>query len=440
MYNLIVSGLADVWDGSHFDLDEDRFLEHTDPQIKARLQGLTTAVISELTQLPTVFAYELGVDQPARVGWITSIRKRQGTIRIEFALDQSIRPFTTSEFSERIWDFDINQNEMHRHHWAVKDVDLIDALRETGLGAHDKSGANKFKFSRKTIIAAGSSLKIMSHSSLDHLLLEFGMEGLHHAGRGIGSMQARTNELVKFAIEHPSALTAEGKTIPVAIVESAVEINQSREGQRDREVLWSALSQDGYTVSEGKIISTGTVENVQPPPYTASVEQITEKNLAADEPIDETRIAPEARAFVSPTVFRIPSLEVEANLVSVMMPFDASFRNVYTAIRESCSLANLECKRVDDVWEDAVVMQDVFSLIFRSKIVVVDFSTRNPNVFYETGIAHTLGKPVVPITQNEEDVPFDLRHHRYVRYLNNGEGLQDLVQKLASRLRTLSIA
>jgi hypothetical protein len=50
--------------------------------------------------------------------------------------------------------------------------------------------------------------------------------------------------------------------------------------------------------------------------------------------------------------------------------------------------------------------------------------------FYETGIAHTLGRPVVPITQNAEDVPFDLHHHRYQRYLANGEGLQELTARL----------
>ena len=58
-------------------------------------------------------------------------------------------------------------------------------------------------------------------------------------------------------------------------------------------------------------------------------------------------------------------------------------------------------------------------------------------MFYEAGIAHTLGKSVVPIAQNDHDVPFDLRHHRYIRYLNNGEGLTSLSQALLPRLRTL---
>ena len=58
----------------------------------------------------------------------------------------------------------------------------------------------------------------------------------------------------------------------------------------------------------------------------------------------------------------------------------------------------------------------------RSSVVICDCSDRNPNVFYEIGIAHTLGREVILITQSEADIPFDLLHLRYVRYLNNPEG------------------
>jgi hypothetical protein len=123
-----------------------------------------------------------------------------------------------------------------------------------------------------------------------------------------------------------------------------------------------------------------------------------------------------------------------------MMPFDRSFDAVHEAIRAACRAARLEGRRVDNMWEDTTIIQDMFSLIYQSSIVVVDFTGRNPNVFYETGIAHTLGKHVVPITQSDADVPFDLRQHRYLRYLSNAEGLQELTSKLTSRLTTLAQA
>ncbi|MBU4556296.1 MAG: hypothetical protein KJ747_05445, partial [Actinobacteria bacterium] len=108
------------------------------------------------------------------------------------------------------------------------------------------------------------------------------------------------------------------------------------------------------------------------------------------------------------------------------------------AIREVCAQRGLWCMRVDDLWEESSIVQDIFNLVFRAQIVVVDFTDKNPNVMYETGIAHTLGKHVVPISQSLGDVPFDLTHHRVLTYLNNRQGLGVLGPKLADRLATVS--
>ena len=139
----------------------------------------------------------------------------------------------------------------------------------------------------------------------------------------------------------------------------------------------------------------------------------------------------------APSVFSIPKEDPDPKLVSVMMPFSQDFHGVYSAISKAATEAGFSCKRVDDIWDSSTVIQDVFSLIFQSFIVVCDFSGKNPNVFYEAGIAHTLGKHVVPITQSQHDIPFDLQHHRYAKYLNNTEGLEKLKQDLYSRLVTL---
>ncbi|MBL7668869.1 MAG: hypothetical protein JNM39_00155 [Bdellovibrionaceae bacterium] len=139
-----------------------------------------------------------------------------------------------------------------------------------------------------------------------------------------------------------------------------------------------------------------------------------------------------------PLVFQIPEHEnIEPTLVSAMMPFDAGFSDVYAAIREATEKVGLKCRRADDIWENAAIIQDVVSLIDRSRIIVCDCTGRNPNVFYEAGIAHTLGREVILITQSEQDIPFDLRHLRYVRYLNNGEGRQALVTALQNRMQTI---
>jgi hypothetical protein len=88
--------------------------------------------------------------------------------------------------------------------------------------------------------------------------------------------------------------------------------------------------------------------------------------------------------------------------------------------------------------EDSAIIQDIFNLVFRAQIVVVDFTAKNPNVMYETGIAHTLGKTVIPISQSMDDVPFDLKHHRVLTYLRNGEGLAALTDALHRRIAYIS--
>lgn len=144
------------------------------------------------------------------------------------------------------------------------------------------------------------------------------------------------------------------------------------------------------------------------------------------------------RIVFSPAVFKVPDAEVNPWLVSVMMPFDSSMTAVYESIKVAAASTGYKCLRADDIWDDSTVIQDVFSLIFESYIVVCDFTGKNPNVFYEAGIAHTLGKHVVPITQHAADIPFDLRHHRYVEYLNNDQGRESLQESLMSRFDNLA--
>jgi hypothetical protein len=147
----------------------------------------------------------------------------------------------------------------------------------------------------------------------------------------------------------------------------------------------------------------------------------------------------ERKITFAPNVFQVPeNTTIESDLVAVMMPFNAAFNPVHDGIRRACQQAGYRCFRVDDIWEESTVIQDIFNLIFRAHIVIVDFTGKNPNVMYETGIAHTLGKHVVPIAQSLDDVPFDMAHHRILKYFPNGEGVEEMVHKLSKKLMQVS--
>jgi hypothetical protein len=200
-----------------------------------------------------------------------------------------------------------------------------------------------------------------------------------------------------------------------------------------RSLTWKDPDYEGNALA----VLIQIVEN-EPQNLTIISDYLVQKYPSAREGVNvSSRPLPGREVYFTPSVFEIPAQGVDQTLVAVIMPFAAEYRNVYETIQRACAFHRLNCQRVDDIWEHAILIQDIVSLIFRSHAVVCDFSGRNPNVFYETGIAHTLGKHVIPITQSSDDVPFDLRHHRYILYHNNGEGRAKLRQQLHRRLAGL---
>ncbi|WP_423068146.1 hypothetical protein [Devosia sp. CN2-171] len=145
-----------------------------------------------------------------------------------------------------------------------------------------------------------------------------------------------------------------------------------------------------------------------------------------------------ATATNAPAVFQVSTPpRIIATQLSVMMPFDAGAAPIYVAIQGAAAACRMTCQRADVIWVNHSVIQDVVSLIDRSRIVVCDLTGRNANVFYETGIAHTLGRDTILIAQHQTDVPFDVGHIRHLRYVNNAQGLAELQAGLISRINTI---
>jgi len=70
-----------------------------------------------------------------------------------------------------------------------------------------------------------------------------------------------------------------------------------------------------------------------------------------------------------------------------------------------------------------------------SKVLVAELTSRNPNVFYELGLAHALKKPVVLVSAKEDDVPFDLQHIRVIYYdVNDPFWGSKLIEKVAENI------
>ncbi len=132
------------------------------------------------------------------------------------------------------------------------------------------------------------------------------------------------------------------------------------------------------------------------------------------------------------------SVTVDANdSCFVMMPFAKPHGDYYSTIYEpAISKAGLRPVRADnEIFGAGKIMDQVWSGIASAKVLVAEMTTKNANVFYELGLAHALKKPVVLVSSNEEDVPFDLQHIRVIYYdVNDPFWGQKLLEKVAENI------
>ena len=121
--------------------------------------------------------------------------------------------------------------------------------------------------------------------------------------------------------------------------------------------------------------------------------------------------------------------------VFVLMPFDASFDDEYKlGIKPACADAGARCARVDEQIFLQSILDRIYGEIRRADLIVAEMSGRNPNVFYEAGFAHGLGKPVVLLTRSADDIPFDLRHYPHIIH---GGSISTLKPQLEKRIKYL---
>ncbi len=119
--------------------------------------------------------------------------------------------------------------------------------------------------------------------------------------------------------------------------------------------------------------------------------------------------------------------------VFVLMPFKSEFDDVYQlGIVAACKEAGAYCERVDEQIYQGSILERIYVQIAKADIIIADMTGQNPNVFYETGYAHALGKAYILLTQRAEDIPFDLKHYPHIVY---GSSIVKLKEELKQNVR-----
>lgn len=118
----------------------------------------------------------------------------------------------------------------------------------------------------------------------------------------------------------------------------------------------------------------------------------------------------------------------------VIMPFggweDDYYTRIYLAAIES---AGLKPHRADDLFRPSTIINDIWEFTKNADIILAVLTGRNPNVLYELGLAHAIGKPAILVTETMDDVPFDLRSLRIIEYDKNvpdwGDALKNSIEQ-----------
>ncbi|MHB9134306.1 MAG: hypothetical protein ACYDBB_24815 [Armatimonadota bacterium] len=124
----------------------------------------------------------------------------------------------------------------------------------------------------------------------------------------------------------------------------------------------------------------------------------------------------------------------------VLMPFRSQLRPIYDDhIVKVCTNIGLTVTRADQIFSSRPIIDDILESVASAKVIIADLTDNNPNVFYEIGICHTLGKNVVLMTQ-ENEVPFDLRHIRHIKYEYTPRGMPLFEYQLTKTLQSVVLS
>ena len=117
---------------------------------------------------------------------------------------------------------------------------------------------------------------------------------------------------------------------------------------------------------------------------------------------------------------------IDEKLIFVLMPLHPDYFYIYETICKVGSKTNMKVERGDEEKVSGPILPYIVNKIEQAKLVIAVIDGRNPNVFYELGLAHALGKKTIMISSNNQDIPFDIKSSRILFY----QDIEELQSKL----------
>ena len=108
-------------------------------------------------------------------------------------------------------------------------------------------------------------------------------------------------------------------------------------------------------------------------------------------------------------------IDMGENKVFMIMPFNEDIFALYEELKRVFEEIYI-FKNGGDLGHQQSILKDIVSGITEADVIIADLTGLNPNVFYELGIAHSMNKKVILITQDLSEIPFDLKPYRAKEY------------------------
>lgn len=142
-----------------------------------------------------------------------------------------------------------------------------------------------------------------------------------------------------------------------------------------------------------------------------------------------SEVEEDGRMLVNP-LFSRRNFESRVDACLICMPMEAYWSDtLWEHLKTTLGTLGYQAVRADSIYGDAS-MESVWQAINEAELILADMTYKNPDVFYKVGIAHTLGRQVLLLTQHERDIPQDFRQFPSIVYNNDLPGLFKMAEEL----------
>jgi hypothetical protein len=114
------------------------------------------------------------------------------------------------------------------------------------------------------------------------------------------------------------------------------------------------------------------------------------------------------------------NIEIDKKLVFYLTPFSKESQSTFEVVKDVCIESGFKIAKGDEDFVGGDIFRHIIKHLACARIVIANIDGKNANVFYELGIAHAIGKPVILISKSF-DVPFDIKGNNIVCYKDDDQ-------------------